>query len=399
MLKNIKLDKKLKNKIGLMGSCLMNNVLYMFLNTFMIAYFITLTNYNYKIISIYYILTFIFIMLTFLGLGKIIKNRDQIYTFRIGIVLHCIYVLVISVLKEDIVNYYFYLGMFYGIVQGVFWAPAHTLINEYVGKDSDKFVSIKTMIDKMLKILFPVIFGISIELTSFSYIARIVLIISFIQFVFSLLINDDSVISKKKYGLKQFILNFRNNVLLNTCYKMSFCDGIISYLLDTLITIVIVMTFKTTISLGFLTTLFAICSIISIYVYQNKIKNKKKCLLISCVGMAASIILLLININKITLVLYNLCAGVFLVILRNEAQAKRYNIISNIKEVENSYLVEYQVVSEVLLNIARIIGYSILFFASIFNNMILFKILLGLVIVVILFYSKYLIEMKDSKNI
>lgn len=34
--------KENRNKIGLMGTTLMNNVLYMFLNTFMVAYFITL---------------------------------------------------------------------------------------------------------------------------------------------------------------------------------------------------------------------------------------------------------------------------------------------------------------------------------------------------------------------
>ena len=70
----------------------------------------------------------------------------------------------------------------------------------------------------------------------------------------------------------------RKEKRLNYCrekyYKLNACDGIVSYLLDTLVTILIVMTFKTTISLGFLTTVFAICSIVSIYIYQNKIKNK-----------------------------------------------------------------------------------------------------------------------------
>lgn len=54
-----------RNVIGLTGACLINNILYMFLNTFMIAYFITLTNYNYKLISIYYVLSFLGILMTF----------------------------------------------------------------------------------------------------------------------------------------------------------------------------------------------------------------------------------------------------------------------------------------------------------------------------------------------
>lgn len=65
---------KNRNIIGLMGSHLMRNILYMFLNTFMVAYFITLTNYDYSKISIYYIFSYLFLSLTFLTLGRIIKN-------------------------------------------------------------------------------------------------------------------------------------------------------------------------------------------------------------------------------------------------------------------------------------------------------------------------------------
>ena len=43
-------DKLDKNSIGLVGTNVINNVLYMFVNTFMVAYLFTVTNYNYKII-------------------------------------------------------------------------------------------------------------------------------------------------------------------------------------------------------------------------------------------------------------------------------------------------------------------------------------------------------------
>lgn len=70
--------EKKRSIIGLMGSLLINNILYMFINTFMVAYFYTLTNYDYKIISVFYIMSFIFIVLTFIILGKIIKNKMQV---------------------------------------------------------------------------------------------------------------------------------------------------------------------------------------------------------------------------------------------------------------------------------------------------------------------------------
>ena len=65
------LSQKGKNKLGLMLTTLINNVLYMFLNTFLIAYFFTLTNYNYKIISIYYIFTMLALSFAFCILSRI----------------------------------------------------------------------------------------------------------------------------------------------------------------------------------------------------------------------------------------------------------------------------------------------------------------------------------------
>ena len=161
MKKELEKEKK-KSIIGLLGCFCINNILYMFLNTFMVAYFITLTNYNYKQISIYYIANFICIALTFYLLGNIIKKHSKVKIFRTGIVLYCLYILLIALLKEKIVDYHVLLGALYGIVQGILWAPGLSLVNEYVKDDSNNFVSIKSILTQILKIIMPFILGASI---------------------------------------------------------------------------------------------------------------------------------------------------------------------------------------------------------------------------------------------
>ena len=394
MLENV---KKNRNAIGLMGACLVNNILYMFLNTFMVAYFITLTNYDYRLISIYYALSFVGILLTFLIFGGIIKNKNQVGVFRSGIVLYCVYILTIALLKEKIVDYYAYLGTFYGVVQGLFWVAGHTLINEYTKNVENSFISFKSILSKILKIFFPIIFGASIQLTSFSYIAKIVVLLSLIQFSFSLLIKDKEKIHPKKYNLKEYINYIKNNKRFKTAYKISACDGIVHYLLETLITILIVMTFKTTLSLGIITTICSICSILSIYIFQYKLKSNKTILKISSISMVISVILLLFDISKITIIIYNLCNSIFLVLLMNTSETKNYDIINEDKKVIDDYIVEHQVTWQIVLNVSRIIGYLVLFIASLFNNMIIFKLLLVLVTIVIIFYSKLMVNL-DKNN-
>ena len=390
----MKEEKLSKSAIGIMGSLLINNVLYMFVNTFMVAYFITLTNYDYKQISIYYALSFIAILLTFLTFGRIIKNKNQVWVFRSGINAYCLYILMLAFLKEKIVTYFAPLGFFYGIVQGLIWVAAHTLVNEHTQNNTNKFISFKSIISKILKIFFPIVFGVSIELTSFSYVAKIVILLSITQFIFSLFIEDKAKTYDKKYNLKEYINLVKNNDKFKTVYKLCICDGIVNYLLETLIVILTVMTFKTTISLGVITTITAICSILSVYIFQYKLKSNWKILKICNIMMVSSVLLLLINISKPTIIIYNVCTAIFLVILSNTGDTKRYEIVSENEIVVKDYIVEHQVVCEVILNITRIIAYILLFIISLFNNIILFKILLLLVTIVILIYSKLLIKLK-----
>lgn len=390
----MKEEKLTKSAIGIMGSLLINNVLYMFVNTFMVAYFITLTNYDYKQISIYYVLSFIAILLTFLTFGRIIKNKNQVWVFRSGIIAYCLYILILAFLKEKIVTYFAPLGFFYGIVQGLIWVVAHTLVNEHTQNNTNKFISFKSIISKILKIFFPIVFGVSIELTSFSYVAKIVILLSITQFIFSLFIEDKAKTYDKKYNLKEYINLVKNNDKFKTVYKLCICDGIVNYLLETLIVILTVMTFKTTISLGVITTITAICSILSVYIFQYKLKSNWKILKICNIMMVSSVLLLLINISKPTIIIYNVCTAIFLVILSNTGDTKRYEIVSENEIVVKDYIVEHQVVCEVILNITRIIAYILLFVISLFNNIILFKILLLLVTIVILIYSKLLIKLK-----
>ena len=390
----MKEEKLTKSAIGIMGSLLINNVLYMFVNTFMVAYFITLTNYDYKQISIYYVLSFIAILLTFLTFGRIIKNKNQVWVFRSGIIAYCLYILMLAFLKEKIVTYFAPLGFFYGIVQGLIWVAAHTLVNEHTQNNTNKFISFKSIISKILKIFFPIVFGVSIELTSFSYVAKIVILLSITQFIFSLFIEDKAKTYDKKYNLKEYINLVKNNDKFKTVYKLCICDGIVNYLLETLIVILTVMTFKTTISLGIITTITAICSILSVYIFQYKLKSNWKILKICNIMMVSSVLLLLINISKPTIIIYNVCTAIFLVILSNTGDTKRYEIVSENEIVVKDYIVEHQVVCEVILNITRIIAYILLFVISLFNNIVLFKILLLIVTIVILIYSKLLIKLK-----
>lgn len=389
-------EKLNRNSICLLGTHAINSILYMFINTFLVAYFFTITNYNYKIISLYYLASFIAIPLCFWLLGDVVKTKSKVMVYRIGIVLYCIYILVIAFLKEQILEHYIILGFFYGVVQGFFWAAGHVLVNEVAGKEklSKKFVSIKSIIGDICDILFPIIFGASIQFTSFFYIAKIIVPISIVQLTFSLFIKEEKNKNKENFNIIKYVKFIKNSKSekIKTLYRIMFYEGIVHYLRATLITIVIVMTFKTTLNLGILTTIFSIFSIISVYIFQKVYINKKpkKCIIMCAAMLFLSVLGLLFEIDKTTVIIYNLVNSIFMVLLINYADIKRYSSTETYKEIKEKYLVEHQVLCESVLGVSRILSYTVLFIVSLLNNIIYFKILLLLATLCTILYAKEL---------
>ena len=176
-----------------------------------------------------------------------------------------------------------------------------------------------------------------------------------------------------------------------------FYEGIVNYLLDTLIVIMIVMTFKTNISLGILTTIFSFCSILSVYVFQRRLKNSNRIIISSTVMTVLSVLLLLFDITKTSVIIYNLITSIFLILLINNAEEKRYNVIENEKKIKQDYLAEHQVIAELYLNASRIVGFFILFGISFLNNILYFKILLVFVTLAIIRYAGLMVKLNKVK--
>lgn len=331
------MNKEKLNYIGLIGCCTMNHIIYIFLNIFMTAYFIKLSNYNYTKISLYYVMSFFFIMLCFLIFGKYVKSKSKLRILRLSIIFYALYIFILAILKEKIINYYIILGAIFGICQGLFWVSMHPLSNECTQNKENNFVSTKSIFSKISSIIFPIIFGTSIELTSFSYVSKIIFVVAIIELLFSFLINEKKEV--RTYDLKKYKNYVKSKKSFKYYYKLVAISGIISEFLDTIITILIILNFKTLFNLGFLTTVFSLVSVLSIIILQKIFNNKKEILKIGAILMSISLILLLVDINKVTIIIYNLLNNMFLVTLLNNGTIKRYEIINKSNNIIKNYLI------------------------------------------------------------
>ncbi len=383
---NNKKSKICKSAKLLMSSDLIYTLTSLFVKTFLVAYFLKVTNDSIIQISIYYIIMYTLSGIGKILIGKVVKSNPQYRTkvLSMGIVLRAVFILFIVILKENIATYFPIVAILYGISEVFYWTSHEVLYIDVTTNENRKdYMSIKTILGKIINIIAPVILGSSIELYSFTKIAIYIFILSVIQIIISLQIKTDKneTLITNKYSIKTFLedLNNSQKIKINKYTKSAIAYGVIESSMQTLVVIITIMTFKTSFNLGILTSVFSICSMIAMYLYKNFYnRNNSKFVLYLCSSLIViGVIGLVFDINKITLVIYNFVYTISICILGVIYDTKKGDLVKecNIEE----WKVEWVSYVVLFMHLGRISGYILMLIAGLFNNIIVFKILLILV--------------------
>lgn len=397
------MDKKINNNAKLLIiSDLIYTLTAVFIETFLVAYFLKVTNQNITTISIYYIIIYLLLGLGNIFMGKIIKKipTKSKHIMSLGIVTRALFILFIVLLSDKIATNYILIAIIYAFAETLYWC-AHELIYIDVTNNDNrkKYMSVKKILSKLVNIISPIILGTSIELYSFTKIAIYVFILSIIQIIITLFIKTRYKKRKnEKYNFKKFINYIKKNKLTKLKkYNLSgIAYGIVESSISTLIIIITIMTFKTSLNLGILTTIFSICSMISLMLY-NKFYNKKnaKIILSLCsIIVLFGVVGLLIDISKISLIIYNFCYIVTFCIFDVMYNTRKGDLV---KECEiEKYREEYIGYTSISIGLGRIIGYILMLIVSFTSNVIYFKILLFIVTLFAPLYCHLIIKSLDD---
>lgn len=390
--KNGKLDVSAKS---LMTCEIINSIIDLFLNTFLVAYLLNITNENICSVAIYYGIDYAVTGICMYIIGYFLKKYNMANIYRIGILGKCIFVILIVFLRERIQNFLIPISIILGIAETIYWSACDNMVGLVTNeKNIKKYTTNKKIIRTFTKIIMPIVLGTSIELLSFYRVSTYVMILTFVQVILSFLIkiqNQDYT----KFNLKMFIknINIKNNKRLKIVYKSSILYGVLLNLIPTLVTIIIIMTYKTNFKLGFLNTIFAICSMVTLFIFQkiNSIKFQKNILIVGSIISLISVISLIINLDKTEIVIYNLISASFILILEVLFNIERFNNKEN--GISNEYCVENQTFINIIMQIGRIVGYGLLFIIGLSNNIVYFKILLLITTIIIPIYSYYMYQL------
>ena len=377
-------------------------IMTIFLGPFLTAYFISTSTNSILNIAIYYIFTYATMALSTLVVAALAEKRNRIKIFRIGIILNFIYILIIILLKEKIINYLPIISILYGISASCYYFPYNLIIINKVKNTERTNYMVKLFITiSVVGILFPIIFGSIITITNYILTAVIVLFISLIQIILSFFITDNHNGDLEEYNLKKAWLELKKNKQVINCLDGEFFIGMNSCncALETVMVILILNSFKTNINLGIITSIATLLSILVVKIYgliYNK-RDDKKVIIISSIIPVISLIIFLILKTNTTVIIYKFSYVIFAEILSLVRKIKIFNL-SNSKIVNKSNQCEFNAIREVTLNVGRVTGYTLLLLAGLTQSAVVLNIVTIILTLSLLVMSINLTKVKKNNH-
>lgn len=389
------LDRSSKS---LMTCEIINAIIDLFLNTFLVAYLLNITNDNIGSVAIYYIIDYAITGICMYIIGYFLKKYNIANIYRLGIIIKCIFVILIVFLRASIKYYLIPIAVILGIAETIYWGSCDNIVGLVTNNQNrSKYTTNKKMIRSFTKIIMPIILGSSIEILSFPKVSTYVMFLAILQVFISFFIRIPKQ-SHTSFSMKEYLKHIdKKSPRLKILYHSSILYGVILNLLPTLVTIIIIMTYKTNFQLGFLNTIFAICSMVTLFIFK-KIKNsqiEKNILIFGSIISLISVISLVYHLGKIEVVIYNIISYSYIVILEILFNIERFNNKDN--GITDEFYIENQLFINMIMQIGRIVGYGLLFLIGLTNNIIFFKILLLITTIIIPIYSYYMYQLHYSK--
>lgn len=340
------------------------NIINVYFDTFFVFYFFKVANYEVLPLAKYYLTLYLSCALGFFLVRNVMKKNIKVPYFRIGISLQAIYIAMIMLLKENLVQFVYLVGFVKGIADGFFHFPKNILETEKISNiDRQQYSGKITTINKISSIVVPLILGVSLTYISYTDLGKIFFILFIIIFVISFFIDDTYHLLEKKFETKKFINLVKTNKDIKSSLFICLLAGFTysSGVMATIVNLTKINIFKTNLNLGYVDSICGVIFLLSSLYYTHILKRKDFKKVANISGITSFIILVIYAFKPsvVILILYllsrNSCIGLINLITNNTV-----NNLSNSNELKENFKAEYYFARDLMLSISRCIGYMLL---------------------------------------
>ena len=387
------MDKKAFSLINII-----RNIVSIYFDTFFAIYFFNLTNYEILPLAKYYLVVYTFLFLSFWILRYNQTIKHKIYYYRIGISLMALYLTLIMLLKENIVNHLYLVAILKGLSEGFYYYPRNILNSSKITNDErQKYDGVINAINQVSSIIIPLLLGVLLTFYTYVQIGKVIFGLMIVIFILSYFVKDDSKNSSRIKPLA-FYREIRKKKLVRQALTVRFLQGftITSGVLTAVMMIYKILYFESNLYIGILNGILAFITFIASLIYAHGMNNRlfKKVNILTLVLLSIAIIWLVIHPNDVLFIVYLVVYAIGITFISLYCDKITTNV-SNLAFI-SEHRAEYHLVLETALGISRISGYIVLLVVGLIGNVELLKYLLLISIIPL---CLLVIEINKSFNV
>ena len=369
----------------LFGLRILKSVLTTFVDSFLVLYFLELSDSNILPLGIYKLVAMAFVFGTIFCVRNIAKSKHRVNLMRIGIGLDFIYFLTILCLKEKVVDYIYLVGALYGLEEGFYFSVYNMFESDGItNEERAKFQGTYTSVKSILEMIFPILMGSYIFTSGFLNAVIIVLVIVAVRIVLSFQFKDNNLPAGDKTNFAEYIKIVSKNRKVRQFYKKEILNGL-TYsegAFASIVTIYIIKIFSNSFSLGIFTSIFSIVTALlgATFAKLMKPENYSRNIKITTTFTVLSLFAMITNCNMFTVVVFNFCQTISKKLTELINATNEFNL-ANVAEIGKEYKVEYFVGMEFFLFIGRVISQSLFILMAFMENTSLMMIIFSMFVI------------------
>lgn len=330
---------------------------------FISAYILKLTG-SISQVALYFISYYALIPVIMVLIGPLIKKGKLIFFCRLGHISFFAFFVVISQLGPSLVNYVFPVAFAYGLASAFYWLPYNILRVQVVRQDlRKKYYAYEASLEKIIRIIVPLLSGITIWATdSYEILFFSISIFFIVSFLATFRITDDQS-QNLDYSIVSLWEHRRANPSLTKLYIAIFLSGF-SYLgaLDILVVVYIFTSVGSELKLGIISSILPIISIATLLAIGHFLKPRGylRATFFGGAFIFLGALLLIYQVSYTTALYYSLFYTIGFSILQVTMNIYGFNVIDDNKFL-NTHKAEHTVTREIWLCSGRTLGFSLMY--------------------------------------
>ena len=203
--------------------------------------------------------------------------KDKVKLYRFGTLVKSLYIFIIILLGDKIVNYVWLIGTLSGVSTATSAFPFNMIESENIlPKERGKYLGYASAAMEITSLIVPVLLGAYITARSYTVVAIWILIIALTKLIISFKIQNKNI-QTKKVNIKGFCHLIKKDKTLKKVYLIEFFKGINrNGVMSLVVSLLIIYNTANEFELGGWTSFFSLLSIIAMYLFGKLYNQEKK---------------------------------------------------------------------------------------------------------------------------